>query len=1427
MKKHLNNYLIENSMFTDAAGRAKLVPKDPDKTLGNLFVINFLGFLALYQVNPKHSRLVNYLRKYPVKIGSIDDTGSDLTLIIKILNDEGILNDAYTTRYTKLLALMKQGSIDKLDEEVIKDLLKPIKFSQMWTSPKLYSLVNSFKKGDTNLLGMIKPIYEHARRLKYADEFRDVARHVVHDINDPKSPIVAAVDTGKPAAPVTQPAVGNSNTQQTVPTQAAAPVTPINPPPQPVKVRFSGTGIDELDYNDLSKKLPISNAEDGATIFMRLIDSNGAAAFTSVLETVKISLAELSTNVFVRAAAIRIVDKNNDPTNGPILTAAIKLFHDDYISYDVINGPLTRMSPYGFSNIYNATVKLWFNEGRFDAKNLDHLRMIVITGAALTQPIFIARGDNVKGGLDVIDKCKKRLLNDTVEFLKDLFSIDNGYGTWIVQRLRLNSSLYGNYQTWKFFLIDTLVRNIAVDGDNIDWNVVLKACQSDPTMFEEFGLLYARMFDFRKDTFESMKGAVKAAGLFGTGNFAHGATITDFPTFQINEFLVRYIAGEIGAGNFDYSFKDELIKQGGILKVLKEDGRFYDKFCSMLTKDAIQYSRVQDIWKRGGPIEILNFDDGLMISVIGQINIAKHIYMSGYAEAMITNLQRGFEKSPAFKEAFIARAKPLDSNPSGVYNVGYGDVLIGAKTMKRLFGKDYLQQYWLDAIPFVRDNYRGEQFQKQVCFELGEDFFEKYNDELFAVIFSREYSRWDTILGDMRSFGAFYVFNKFFFTKPTQIEKFKTDISTQIENAGPGEIIKFFTDTKITEPVDFVNDIFNNIKNRYEVSSGSSYEDRGAIPVIVDIGAYIVNDADDLPEQLRDLYKDREVRAKKYIDNMLAFAAECDGKDEENYRTVKEKFERANNNENVAVFSKIIREIDRHENKFCEWLNRTKIYTEDEKNKLKSDIVKFSMKGGSQSFNPLASTNISLDIRKNPETYDAEASAAYMLKQARNASYQTWREIDESIGNYQGTLLFNIYSDVKKRHLINKCIDAYGKKAPIVYKKLKDRCVLLPILEELKGQNTPIKPPSDMPLKEMIEILAHNNFELTQKKIMKRPKEDYVEYLTRITTDKKYASADLEPLKVTPLVETAEELEIKTAELYQYYSPKWRHGNTGLKIIQSFNVDLEFPEFKDFKEKHPNTQIIPAFHGTGSVGASMILRFGFMVMTGKFEKAGKMLGHGIYFTNTLDKAIQYVGDKGMTRSSGTTGYVFEMDAFTGSSDEDFKAAGVGGDGIRSPEWCVFNPRAQLKITKAHKVVIIPRNEAKELAKKHNKTILDEGIYFQKFKKYNDLLKENEMIEPIVDNATPSQYYDVIDFVFMDDRIPVSDWELDDPIQFTKRLAGNDLVSVEHSMMGGSTVSIKNKLGYNGTVRVPSGDEFYRENPEGNLELFMQLTGQTI
>ena len=80
---------------------------------------------------------------------------------------------------------------------------------------------------------------------------------------------------------------------------------------------------------------------------------------------------------------------------------------------------------------------------------------------------------------------------------------------------------------------------------------------------------------------------------------------------------------------------------------------------------------------------------------------------------------------------------------------------------------------------------------------------------------------------------------------------------------------------------------------------------------------------------------------------------------------------------------------------------------------------------------------------------------------------------------------------------------------------------------------------------------------------------------------------------------------------------------------------------------------------------------------------------------------------------------------------------------------------------------------------------------------------------------------------MDDRIPVSDWELDDPIQFTKRLAGNDLVSVEHSMMGGSTVSIKNKLGYNGTVRVPSGDEFYRENPEGNLELFMQLTGQTI
>lgn len=169
-----------------------------------------------------------------------------------------------------------------------------------------------------------------------------------------------------------------------------------------------------------------------------------------------------------------------------------------------------------------------------------------------------------------------------------------------------------------------------------------------------------------------------------------------------------------------------------------------------------------------------------------------------------------------------------------------------------------------------------------------------------------------------------------------------------------------------------------------------------------------------------------------------------------------------------------------------------------------------------------------------------------------------------------------------------------------------------------------------------------------------------------------------------------------------------KHGDLSLKFLRSFDVsdDWTHEDFYRFKEEYPDT-MIPVFHGTGTVAASMILRQGFAIIdAGDASAVGRMLGNGIYFSNIMDKAALYVSDQGYNRGPGQEGYLFEMEAILGKKDIDYKEAGTGNDSILSPEWAVFNPQKQLSIKKAHHVVTVSKSEIEKYKEELNESTQD-------------------------------------------------------------------------------------------------------------------------
>jgi len=396
--------------------------------------------------------------------------------------------------------------------------------------------------------------------------------------------------------------------------------------------------------------------------------------------------------------------------------------------------------------------------------------------------------------------------------------------------------------------------------------------------------------------------------------------------------------------------------------------------------------------------------------------------------------------------------------------------------------------------------------------------------------------------------------------------------------------------------------------------------------------------------------------------------------------------------------------------------------------------------------------------------------------------------------------------------LLSKMFD--GIKETTYINAIRKKFLMSAVVEEIfDDKRSLIRPLEKLSPKRLNEVLKFNDVSVKLPPALRRKKnEPTAVYFKRIIKNHHQLEA-IEPLKVDRIVETDEQLERKTAEYIKYYN--FKHGNSAIEIIESYDVNMPSKELEEFTKAHPKPTVIPFFHGTGSIGASMILRYGFKILKSTDSMVvGRMLGDGIYISNIIEKAAQYIGDKGFSRREGTIGYILEGDAYIGEERVHYRSAGTGNDRIISPEWVIFDARAQLHIKKAHKVIMTNKKHIKDLAKKYNvdiKESIQDNLYLTG---YRNLLTEEK------------QPNNLITYIFYDGNCIDHNKNIIAFEDFMELYKSNKNIIVSYGQLG-PEVNIKTSSNVIGSVHIPYTSEFVLDDPEDLFDQYMTILTNAI
>lgn len=371
------------------------------------------------------------------------------------------------------------------------------------------------------------------------------------------------------------------------------------------------------------------------------------------------------------------------------------------------------------------------------------------------------------------------------------------------------------------------------------------------------------------------------------------------------------------------------------------------------------------------------------------------------------------------------------------------------------------------------------------------------------------------------------------------------------------------------------------------------------------------------------------------------------------------------------------------------------------------------------------------------------------------------------------------------------------------------------------NNNAVIKPRSVLPPKGALKVLKLNRVTIPSASIIDMRKTRGVSPSLQDIRGAALGAAKQFKLENQAIVEQPQspiELE-KLSVVYNRYN-RYKHGGIAVKIRKVFNVNIGVQQLgwaeylKEITNKRTYYYRTPQFHGTASLPASMILRYGFSVIDEKLAReagikyAGRMLGDGIYSSNVLDKVSQYINDDaptGVSRRRGVVGYIFEMETqgnnWGRSCDTpgaDFSTGGTGEfpnerGGLVSPEWAWKGANSQCRIKRCYEIELINRDEMDELVKKHND--VNEAIAATGFK---DFLLNEAITKNGVDNWTS--------FTFMDNTVPIGNGKFinidDEPVANLQRVLPRNTV-IDFGMHG---VTIMFKTDDNAHARLLYGSD---------------------
>ena len=451
------------------------------------------------------------------------------------------------------------------------------------------------------------------------------------------------------------------------------------------------------------------------------------------------------------------------------------------------------------------------------------------------------------------------------------------------------------------------------------------------------------------------------------------------------------------------------------------------------------------------------------------------------------------------------------------------------------------------------------------------------------------------------------------------------------------------------------------------------------------------------------------------------------------------------------------------------------------------------------------------------EIGDANPQATIQMFNMVEEMFKDKKTYDKSMRDSLADKLSNVLFDMHATNAKTANI-IFGNVKGEIKRTLLDRAVGAALLQNLDtklyGADALVKPLQKITPERIKELLKYNS--VTVDSI--RANSPAGQSITALNKEVERYAQHLAAPKVThpPAKLSAKDqkayLERKSVEYAKFQN--YRHGDIALRFLDEFDVNIEKQdkEYSAWVKDHPGTDIMKSvFHGTGSIAASMILRFGFAVVkAGDPSCTGRMLGDGIYFSNVLDKATQYIGDAGYSRRIGLKGYILDCEAALGKEGVHYQKAGVGGamNHIRSPEWCV-RQKQQLKINKAFLCEMISKETMTDLQTKYQGKNEDVIMKITTFKQFLREAKE-------VNNQ-------VITFSFMDGHVPIAedkyvDFASLDPASFPAN------VSMEPSAYG-PMISIEGQFDESEGFVVANTSEFMDNKEE--LYKFLRLAFNTV